>query len=584
MHEHLKEKLAILPQKPGCYLMKNKQGTIIYVGKAKVLKNRVNQYFTGSHDYKVQKMVSEIADFEYIITKSEKEALLLEINLIKEHKPRYNVIFMDDKTYPYIKLTGEKYPRLLVVRDRKKDKKAQYFGPYTDVYSARQTVKLLNKLFPFRKCHVLPKKLCLYYDIKQCLGPCVFDIDPNIYQKMKQDVTRVLQGDVNSLVKKHEILMQKASEAMRYEKAQEHYEIVKALKHIGTKQSITFTEAANLDVFNVFSDKGYISIQLLHMRQGKLVERTSYLNPLYGTVEEAAESFIGQFYEHHPLPQEILLPETLQMDNVAEKISDRFFRPQRGKKHDLLKMAYDNAVTQLEEKFLIVNQRLDDKQEALETLNQLVGKQVSTIEIFDISHISGTNTVAGMVVFVDGEPNKAAYRRFKLQNKNSDVDSMKEVIYRRYLRLLKEKKSFPDLIIVDGGLPQIEAAKATLESLRIDIELVGLAKDDKHNTAVLLDRDGEILPVENGEPLFFLLANMQDEVHRYAIRYHQSLRMKAQTHSLLDEIEGVGPARKQQLLKHFKSFKAIKEADEAALAAVVPKDVAANIVKYFKKS
>ncbi len=583
MNQDLKSKLSILPGEPGCYLMKNKRNQIIYVGKAKNLKSRINQYFTGSHDYKVTKMVSEIVDFEYFITRNEKEALLLEINLIKKHQPRYNVIFTDDKTYPYIKITSEKYPRLLVVRDRKKDPKAHYFGPYPDVYSARKTADLLNKIFPFRKCNVIPKKLCLYYHIGQCLGPCVFDIDPAIYEKMTQDAIKVLNGDVSDLVKQQTALMLAASEATNYEKAQEHRELITALNHISTKQTVTFTKAIETDVVNYFYDKGYLSIQILHLRQGRLSGRYSNLVPLYEPLKDALESIISQYYKLHPYPKEIIVPSIITKEHFSEEIGKRLFTPLKGDKVKLLEMALENAESTLNEKFLVVSKSVADQAEAMATLNHLLGKEISTIEVFDISHIAGAHNVAGMVVYQDGEPLKSAYRRYKLKEQNSDVDSLKEVIYRRYLRLLKEAAPLPDLIVVDGGILQINAVTAVLADLNLPIEVVGLAKDRRHETALLLDRDGEEIPLVKDEPLFFFLANLQDEVHRYSIAYHRLKRRKAQTASELEVIEGIGPARRQKLLKHFKTIDALKEASKNELLAVVPENVAENIINYFQK-
>ena len=583
MNENLKSKLMIIPNEPGCYMMKNKRGQIIYVGKAKNLKSRVNSYFTGSHDYKITKMVSEIIDFEYIITSNEKEALLLEINLIKKYQPRYNVIFTDDKTYPYIKITNELYPRLLVVRDRKKNVKDHYFGPYPDVYSARKTADLLNKIFPFRKCHVLPKKLCLYYHIGQCLGPCVFEIDPAIYEKMKQDAIKVLNGDVSELVEIQTKLMNEASIKTNYEKAQEHHEMIVALNHIATKQTITFNKKVDSDVFNYFYDKGYLSIQILHFKAGKLSGRYSNVLPLYEQLEDALESFLSQFYKSHPLPVEIIIPNSINKKHFEDNIQAKLFAPSRGDKVKLLEMAYDNAKSSLNEKFLVVSKSLEDKEEAVKTLNHLLGKEIYTIEVFDVSHLSGSFNVAGLVVYQDGKPLKNAYRRYKLNDQNSDVDSLKEVIYRRYFRLLKEQAPLPDLIIVDGGILQINAATSVLNDLNLPIEVVGLAKDRKHETALLIDRDGEEIPLVKDEALFFFLANLQDEVHRYSIAYHRLKRSQAQTQSELELIAGIGPARRKKLLAHFKTIKAIKNASKEELLEVVSKDIAENIINYFQK-
>lgn len=572
----IEDKLAILPALPGCYLMKNKEGDIIYVGKAKKLKNRVRQYFVGAHDFKTTRLVSNIDDFEYIVTSSEKEALLLEINLIKKHTPPYNIMFMDDKTYPYLKLSKEKAPVLRVVRNTK-DKKAEYFGPFPDSSAAWETMKLLNRLYPLRKCSRLPKKECLYYHMGQCLAPCIQEVDASVYTNMAAGIRKFLKGDVKEMLSTLQKEMEQASEDLLFEKAQEKLELMQAIQHVTAKQQIDFKDRKDRDVFGYYVDKGYISIQGFFVRGGKLLERTLSIEPLYEEEMEAFTSFILQYYEANPLPQEILLPNTYDVTNLQEILDTKVLQPLRGDKLKLVDMVLANAKNAHTQKFELVERKNSRKEEAMQELSQLLGKEIHRIELFDNSHIAGTFNVSGMVVFKDGEPSKQDYRTYRLKEYVSDLDSMKEVVYRRYFRLLKEQGRFPDLLIVDGGYLQIEAAKEILDALAVDITLCGLVKDDQHRTANLMDRNGNVLPVKRDSSLFFLLTQMQDEVHRFAISYHRKLRGKAMTKSILDEVEGIGEVRKKEIWKHFKSLKRLKAASIEEIQEVVPKKVAENI-------
>lgn len=572
----IEDKLAILPALPGCYLMKNKQGEIIYVGKAKKLKNRVRQYFVGAHDFKTQRLVANIDDFEFIVTGSEKEALLLEINLIKKHTPPYNIMFMDDKTYPYLKLTKEKAPVLKVVRNTK-DKKAEYFGPFPDSGAAWETMKLLNQLYPLRKCKRLPKKECLYYHMHQCLAPCVYDIEEQVYTEMAANIRKFLKGDVKDILHQLKQEMETAVEDLAFEKAQEKHDLMVAIEHVTAKQQIDFKDRKDRDVFGCYVDKGYISIQGFFLRGGKLLERTLNVTPLYESEEEAFVSFILQYYQQHPLPQEILLPNTMDITSLEELLDTKILQPIRGDKLKLVDMVIANAKNAHSQKFELVERKESRREEAMQELCAIFQKEIHRIEIFDNSHISGFFNVSGMVVYKDGEPSKADYRLYRLGTYVSDLDSMKEVVYRRYFRLLKEQGRFPDLLIVDGGLQQIEAAKEILDALEIPLTLCGLVKDDNHRTSNLMDRDGNIIPVARDSSLFFLLTQMQDEVHRFAISYHRRIRNKAMTKSILDEVEGIGEVRKKEIWKHFKSMKRLKEATIEEIAQVVPKAVAQNI-------
>lgn len=570
------DKLAILPALPGCYLMKNAAGDIIYVGKAKLLKNRVRQYFVGAHDYKTQKLVSNIDDFEYIVTGSEKEALLLEINLIKKHTPPYNIMFMDDKTYPYLKLTKERAPVLKVVRNTK-DKKAEYFGPFPDSGAAWQTMRLLNRLYPLRKCRNLPKKACLYYHLHQCLGPCIREVDESVYQQMAQEIRKFLKGDVKDILDQLKSEMEQATEELAFEKAQEKLELIQAIEHVTARQQIDFKDRKDRDVFGYYFDKGYISIQGFFLRGGKMLERTLSITPLYEEADEAFTSFIVQYYQQHPYPQELLLPSDYAITQLSEVLEVKILQPVRGDKKKLVDMVQKNAQNAHLQKFELMERKQNEKEQAMRQLSHLLQKEIHRIEIFDNSHISGTFNVSGMVVYKDGEPSKQDYRLFKLGQYISDLDSMKEVVYRRYFRLLKEDGRFPDLLIMDGGYLQVSAAKEILDALEIPLTICGLVKDDHHRTSNLIDSAGNILPVHRDSPLFFLLTRMQDEVHRFAISYHRRVRSKALTKSILDEVEGIGDVRKKEIWKKFKSMKQLKAASVEEIAQVIPQAVAENL-------
>lgn len=591
MKEHIKQKLALLPDQPGCYLMKDAQGQIIYVGKAKILKNRVRSYFTGSHNTKTELLVSEIADFEYIVTESNVEALLLEINLIKKNQPKYNILLKDDKTYPFIKITNEKYPRLLITRKVLKDK-AYYFGPYPNVGAANETKKLLDRLFPLRKCQVLPKEVCLYYHMHQCLAPCVFQIDPEAYEKMVQAIRRFLGGDYQEIRQEIVEKMTQAAEDLQFEKAAEYRDQVKAIDTIMTRQKMTQTDFVNRDVFGYYVERGWLCVQVFFVRQGKLIQRDVTSFPIYDEPEESFLTFIGQFYQkdEHIIPNEILIPEEIDYESVASLVDCKVTQPKRGDKRKLVFLANKNAQVALQEKFALIDKKQEKTIGAVQVLGEKMGIVAPTrIEAFDNSNISGTNPVSAMVVFIDGKPAKKEYRKYKIKTVTGpdDYASMREVIYRRYSRVLKEGLPLPDLIIIDGGKGQVDAAKDVLENqLGLDLPIAGLAKNDKHKTSeMLFGPELEVVPLEHNSQAFFLLQRIQDEVHRFAITFHRQLRSKNSFASQLDVIEGLGPKRKQQLLKNFKSLKNLKEASLADIqAAGIPQNVAENIIAYFKKS
>ncbi len=588
MNDLIKQKLAILPDQPGCYLMKDRQGTIIYVGKAKVLKNRVRSYFTGSHNGKTQRLVSEIEDFEYIVTSSNKEAFILELNLIKLHDPKYNIMLKDDKTYPYIKITNEKNPRLLIVRKVKKDK-GKYFGPYPNAYAATETKKLLDRLYPYRKCQNMPNRVCLYYHLGQCLAPCVKDIEKETYRQMTAEITNFLNGGHNAVKKDLEQKMIAASEKLDFERAKEYRDQIAHIEAVMEKQKITTNDFTNRDVFGFAVDKGWICVQVFFVRQGKLIERDVSLFPTYGEPEEEFLTFVGQFYEknEHIQPKEVLLPKGVDGDILQEVLEAKVLIPQKGKKKELVDLASKNAQIAISEKFQLIERQEQRTIGACEELGNAMNITTPLrIEAFDNSHIFGADTVSAMVAFIDGKPNKKEYRKFKIQSANAhdDYGAMKEVIRRRYSRVLKEGLPLPDLLVTDGGKGQMEIARSILEDeLGLDIPIAGLAKDDKHQTSQLLyGNPPEIIPLKRTSEAFYLLQRIQDEVHRFAITFHRSLHEKNAITSILDEIPGVGPKRKQQLLKHFGSIKKIKEADiEAFREAKVPEKLAQVIVDFF---
>ena len=578
--EYIKAKLLNLPNEPGSYQMKDKSGEIIYVGKAKNLHNRVNQYFTGAHDFKTTKMVSNIEDFDFIVTKTEKEALVLEINLIKKYRPKYNIQFIDDSSYPYIKLTREEYPRLLIARDMKKDRKARYFGPFPDASAARTTQKLLQSLYPFRRCTTLQPKVCLYYHMGQCLGPCEFEIEKGTYDKMADQVTKFLNGDTKEVEEDLKNKMMKAAENLEFEKAADYKNMIDSIHRVvSDKQNIEKDNRGSRDVFAWYADKGYMAITGFLVRNGVILNKEFRLRPLYGDAEDEFVSFLIQYYQDHPGARELVLPMDIDIKALEEVLDMPIFQPQRGYKQRLIEMCLENAKKQLELKFSTVERQETMTDQAVEELNRLADHPMNRVELFDNSHTSGTFTVAACVVYEDGQPVKSDYRLYRLHTANSDVDSMKEVVYRRYFRLLKDNGRMPDGLIVDGGWTQIEAAKSILDSLGLSdtIKLMGLVKDDHHNTSALMDTDGETFEIDKSSGLFFLLTRMQDEVHRSAITYHRKLRSKAQTKSVLDDVEGIGPKRKRLLLKTFKNFTGLKAATLEEIEAIVPKEAAKNV-------
>ncbi|PKR82835.1 excinuclease ABC subunit UvrC [Heyndrickxia camelliae] len=581
MNEMIKNKLALLPDQPGCYLMKDRQGTIIYVGKAKILKNRVRSYFTGSHDGKTQRLVSEIEDFEYIVTSSNIEALLLEINLIKKHDPKYNVMLKDDKSYPYIKLTNERHPRLITTRKVKKDK-GKYFGPYPNVQAANETKKLLDRIYPLRKCSTLPDRVCLYYHLGQCLAPCVNEVKEETYQQMVDDITKFLNGGYREIKIELTKKMEQAAENLEFERAKEFRDQITHIETTMEKQKITMTDFTDRDVFGYSVDKGWMCVQVFFIRQGKLIERDVSLFPTYDEPEEEFLTFMGQFYSlsNHFKPKEILIPKEVDKELAEQLLEVKIIQPKIGPKKDLVKLAEKNAAIALKEKFALIEKDEERTIKAVESLGGVMGIYTPyRIEAFDNSNIQGTDPVSAMVVFIDGKPEKKEYRKYKIKTVKGpdDYESMREVIRRRYSRVLKEGLPLADLIIIDGGKGQIEAAKDILENeLGLDIPVAGLAKDDKHKTSQLLYGNPlEIIPLGRNSQEFYLLQRIQDEVHRFAITFHRQLRGKSAFQSSLDDIPGIGEKRKKQLLRHFGSLKKMKEADvEEFIEIGIPRNIA----------
>lgn len=577
----IKSKLELLPASPGCYIHKDKNGTIIYVGKAKNLRNRVRSYFRGSHDTKTEALVSEIVDFEFIVTESNIEALLLEINLIKENKPKYNIMLKDDKSYPFIKITNEIYPRLIITRQVKKDG-GLYFGPYPDVGAANEIKRLLDRIFPFKKCTNPPEKVCFYYHINQCHAHTICHVDSQYFKNMAQDVANFLKGQDDKIIEDLRGKMASAAEQMEFEKAAEYRDLLQAISTLRTKQRVMAKDLQNRDVFGYFVDKGWMCVQVFFVRQGKLIERDVNLFPYYNDPDEDFLTYIGQFYQEkaHLVPNEILLPSNIDAEAVAALVDTKVLKPQRGEKKQLVNLATKNARVSLQQKFDLLEKNLEKTQGAIENLGTLLNIPTPVrIEAFDNSNIMGTSPVSAMVVFVNGKPSKKDYRKYKIKTVvgPDDYASMREVIKRRYSRVMRDGLTPPDLIVIDGGQGQVKIAKEVIqEQLGLDIPIAGLQKNERHQTHELLFGEPlQVVELSRNSQEFFLLQRIQDEVHRFAITFHRQLRSKNSFSSKLDGIEGLGPKRKQYLMKHFKSLTNIQKASVDDIAAIgLPRKVA----------
>ena len=581
MNKLIQSKLELLPTSPGCYIHKDKNGTIIYVGKAKNLRNRVRSYFRGSHDTKTEALVSEIVDFEFIVTESNIEALLLEINLIKENKPKYNIMLKDDKSYPFIKITNETYPRLIITRQVKKDG-GLYFGPYPDVGAANEIKRLLDRLFPFRKCTNPPEKVCFYYHLGQCKAHTICQVDSQYFKDLAQEVAAFLKGQDDQIIEDLRGKMAGAAQAMEFEKAAEYRDLIQSIGTLRTKQRVMAKDLQNRDVFGYYVDKGWMCVQVFFVRQGKLIERDVNLFPYYNDPDEDFLTYIGQFYQEksHLKPNEILIPADIDEEAVKALVDTKVLKPQRGEKKQLVNLAIKNARVSLQQKFDLLEKSIEKTQGAIENLGQLLNIPTPVrIESFDNSNIMGTSPVSAMVVFVNGKPSKKDYRKYKIKTVvgPDDYASMREVIKRRYSRVIRDGLTPPDLIVIDGGQGQVNVAKEVIqEQLGLDIPIAGLQKNDKHQTHELLFGDPlQVVELSRNSQEFFLLQRIQDEVHRFAITFHRQLRSKNSFSSQLDGIEGLGPKRKQNLMKHFKSLTKIKEASVDEIVEVgVPRAVA----------
>ena len=584
--DYIKQKLALVPNKPGCYQMKNKDGIIIYVGKAKKLKNRLSSYFRGTHTGKTKKLVSEISDFEYIVVENETESLVLELNLIKKYDPKYNILLRDDKSYPYIELTNEEIPKLSVVRNvnRKRSNRTRLFGPYPNVTAARTIVNLLNRIYPLRKCNTYNKKPCLYYHIGQCLGYCSKTYDKEELKNMESEILSFLRGNDKILTDKIKIAMNDASNKLNFEKAKEYKEMLDYINILNEKQKVEINDTKDIDVFGYYLDKSYLSIQVFFIRGGKILERHSKIYPIIDDVTDELNRYIAKFYEKDIIPpKEILVPSIVD-PSIIEKVTNiKVVVPSKGTKKNLVDMACNNANIRLNEKFELIKK---DEQRTIianeELKNILKLDKLDRIEIFDNAHLFGTYNVSGMVVYVDGKESKNDYRKYKISvDKNDDYNTMREVIYRRYFRVLNDNLTKPDLILVDGGKGQINAATDIINSLGLEIPVAGLKKDDKHATNALI-YNNQIIEINKRSNLFYYLERMQDEVHNFTINYHKQLRSKGSLESILESVSGIGEVRKIELLKKYKTITKLKEVDIEELKKILPENVAKNLKEFLE--
>ena len=581
-----KEKLSLVPQKPGSYQMKNKDGVIIYVGKAKNLQRRLRSYFTRTVTGKTKMLVEDIDDFEYIVTSSELESLILEITLIKKYDPKYNILLRDDKSYPYIELTNDKYPTLKIVRNvKRKRNKNHLYGPYPNVSAARKTVNMINRIYPLRKCEKLKKELCLYYHIHECLGYCQKEIEKETIDNMKKEIIAFLKGDPKEVLKKIEEEMEKASLAMNYEKALELKNMKEDIEITLRRQKIDLNKGYNFDLVNYYTDNNYLSIEIFFIRDGLLFGRHNEIISSIGDISNEVEEYLIKFYEKGLIPHELLVPEDINKDLLQEYFQIKVNTPQKGKLKSLLELGKENAKEQMELKEETLKKDDEERLNALKELKELLGlKKLNRMESFDNSHLFGTFYVGGMVVFDDFLPNKNLYRKYKISTEvKDDLNAMREVIYRRYFKTLMEEESAPDLIVMDGGELQISVCKEVLDSIGLKIPIIGLVKDKNHRTSHIMDENYKILSVKKDSKLFLFLTKIQEEVHRYAITYHRNIKSKGALSSVLDAVPGIGEVRKKELLKKFGSLKKIKEAKEEELSSIIGKDLASKLKEYLEE-
>lgn len=586
--KHIKEKLSLVPELPGSYQMKNKDGLIIYVGKAKNLKRRVSSYFNKVQTGKTAMLVNDIATFEYIVTSSELESLILEITLIKKYNPKYNILLKDDKSYPYIELTNDKYPMVKVVRNvNRKRNKTHLFGPYPNVFAARRTVEIINRMYPLRKCATLKKNVCLYYHLGECLGYCKYkNIDNEVISSMRNEIISFLRGDASVITKKIEEDMYKASDALNFEKASELKSMLEDINITLKRQKIDLNHKYNFDMFAYYQNNNYLSIQCFFIRDGLLFGRHKDILNIVDDASEELIEYIIKFYEKdHLLPKEIVVPLEVNSSLLEEYLDIKVLTPKKGDIKKLLDLACENAKVALTEEEELLKKNDSARMEAKKDLEKLLGiSNISRIECFDNSHLFGTFYVGGMVVFEDFLPNKDLYRKYKISTEvKDDLNAMREVIYRRYYKVLMEEDAAPDLIVIDGGELQVKVVKEVLSSLNLNVPIIGLKKDDKHRTNSLIDQDLNTIEVNNKSNLFLFLTKIQDEVHRFAITYHRNIKSKGMLSSILDFVPGIGEKRKKELLKRFGSLKKMKEASLEELETILNKDVANNLYQYLRK-
>ena len=584
MNKRIEEDILLLPNKPGVYQMKNELGEIIYIGKAKNLKNRVSQYFLRPQNGKTQAMVSHVDHFEIIITRSEKEAFILEMNLIQKYLPRYNILLKDDKHYPYIALHKTKDPYISIARNLK-DKKCEYFGPYPLSSNAYQMVDLLNKLFPLRKCKNVPKIPCLYYHLNQCLAPCINKINPDKYDKIFDSIRKFLKGDNKEVLLKIKEKILYYSNNLDFENANEYKKYLEAINHINDRQNVELFDKIDRDIFAYTLDKNYLSLSIFIYREGILIGKRNFTYELVGETIEFVSNLICQYYLYNKLPDEIVIGNKEVSEKISSILEVKTIVPTKGKLFELLTLAKVNSKEDLDEHF--VSARLNDNNlELLENLGNLLNiKTPYNIELFDNSHLQGTNAIGAMVSFVNGEPCKKNYRKFNIESYNSkdDLMMMKEVLFRRYKRLKEENLALPDLIILDGGLNQVHVGSQVLKELDLNINLVGLVKNNSHRTSGLVDKNGKEYYFDDNKALFFLLTRMQDEVHRYAISTHIKKRNKSMFNSIFDDIKGLGIKKKELLTKLYPTTEMLMGVTLDELEQVLPKDVAKTLYLKIKE-
>ena len=580
-----KEELKQVPKKPGSYQMYNSDGVVIYVGKAKVLQNRLKSYFTGRVTGKTKKMVSEVDHFEYIVTNTETEAFVLELNLIKKYDPKYNILLRDDKSYPYIELTDEKYPRLIVKREiNANKKKTKYFGPYPNQYAARRLVNLINRIYPLRKCETMPKKVCLYYHIGECLGYCEHkDID---ISSMKNEILSILNGNDKLLIDKINEKIELNSQNLNFEVCKTLVEELKYIELLFNNQHVEVSYNIDSDIFNFYFKNSYMCISCMFIRGGKLLGINNKIIPVMGEIKDSVEYYIASFYrKHNIVPKEVIVPSVVDTNIISEILDTKVITVKKGNKKKLYDMAYDNAKLEYEKEIKLIYNNEELTTNANDELKSILKlDKLNRIECFDNSNLFGTFTVSAMVCFIDGVPSKKDYRKFKLSfEKNDDVAAMKEAVYRRYFRVLMEESQKPDLIIVDGANNQINACKETLESLNLKIKIIGVKKDNHHSPVSIIDGDTyETIPIDKKSNVFRLLSRIDEESHRFVISYHREIRSKGSISSILDNISGLGEKRKKELIKKYGSVSKISEASVDELSEILPRNVAINLNAYLK--